>query len=300
MDHPLISEAQKGLRKRVISFFKDSYSVPRESNIIFVCGGNAKDHMRPRFRSHVEANAPEFDVFHPEFAMENLLSSSLSEPFDIADFESSIANLSKAVVIFPEAAGSFAETGYFSALPQLAKKTILVLDSDYQGGDSFISLGPAKKIGETSLFQPVLQMSYKAPNFDLVVSRVRRFPLSKTMKQLKWTKLSDLEDFECFCLIHEIVSFMSIATIGDIEYILRGLSGSHLSVHRFHQITSILVGSKYLEQYGNYGHLRASGAKGQLLKVTDGKRNEYNELRVNLAAVYQDVGGDFLALIGGL
>ena len=284
----------------MISFFKDSYSVPRESNIIFVCGGNGVDHMRPRFRSYVEVNASEFEVFHPEFAMENLLSSNLSEPFDIADFESFIGNLSKAIVIFPEAAGSYAETGYFSAISQLAKKTILVLDSDYQGGDSFISLGPAKKIAQTSLFQPVLQMSYKAPIFDLVVKRIRRFPLLKTMKQLKWSKMSDLSDFEWFCLIHEVVSFMSIATIGDIEFILRGISGSHLSIHKAHQITSILVGSKYLEQYGDYGHLRTNKAKGPLLKITDGKRNEYNELRLDLAALYQDIGGDFLALIGGL
>lgn len=248
----------------------------------------------------MESSASEFDVFHPEFAMENLLSSSLSEPFDIADFESSIGNLSKAIVIFPEAAGSFAETGYFSALPTLAKKTILVLDSDFQGGDSFISLGPAKKIAETSLFQPVLQMSYKEPDFGLVASRIKRFPLSKTMKQLNWNKVSELTDFELFCLIHEIVRFMSMATISDIEYILRGMSGAHLSVHKVHQITSILVGSGYLERHGNYGHFVSKKAKGPLLRITDGKRSDYNELRIELAAVYQSIGGDFLALIGGL
>ncbi|MBP2559869.1 hypothetical protein J2857_002638 [Neorhizobium galegae] len=300
MKHPLIDEAQKGLRKRVLSFFKSAYSVPRESNIVFVCGGNEAHHMRPLFRKYVEASSPEFDIFHPEFAMENLLTSNLSEPFDIADFESSIGNLSKAIVIFPEAAGSFAETGYFSAIPSLAKKTILVLDANYQGDDSFISQGPAKKIGEASIFRPVLQMSYASPDFELVLRRVKKFPLSSTRKQLAWTKLSELDDFERFSLIHEIVSFMSIATLDDIEFILRGLSGSHISIHQFHQITSILVGSKYLETYGDYGHLRPSATKGNLLKVVEGRRTEYNELRLDLAAVYQEVSGDFLKLIGGL
>ncbi|WP_133253000.1 retron St85 family effector protein [Rhizobium wuzhouense] len=300
MKHPLIDEAQNGLRKRVLSLFKGAYSFPRESNIVFVCGGNKTSDMRPRFRKYAEENAAEFDIFHPEFAMENLLSSSLSEPFDIADFESSIGNLSKAIVIFPEAAGSFAETGYFSAIPGLAKKTILVLDANYQGYDSFISQGPAKKIEELSIFRPVLQMSYKRPDFELVLRRVKKFPLSSTRKQLAWQKLSDLEDFEIFCLVHEIVSFMSIATLDDIEFILRGLSESHLSVHRFHQITSILVGSKYLETFGDYGHLRPSTTKGSLLKVVEGRRTEYNDLRLELASVYQDVGGDFLNLIGGL
>lgn len=248
----------------------------------------------------MEASAPEFEIFHPEFAMENLLNSNLSEPFDIADFESSIGNLSKAIVIFPEAAGSFAETGYFSAIPSLAKKTILVLDANYQGDDSFISQGPAKKIGEASIFRPVLQMSYASPDFELVLRRVKKFPLSSTRKQLTWTKLSELADFERFSLIHEIVSFMSIATLDDIEFILRGLSGSQISIHQFHQITSMLVGSKYLETYGDYGHLRPSATKGDLLKVVEGKRTEYNELRLDLAAVYQEVGGDFLKLIGGL
>lgn len=284
----------------MLSLFKNAYSVPRESNIVFVCGGNEAHHMRPLFRQHVETNSPQFDIFHPEFAMENLFTSNLSEPFDIADFESSIGSLSKAIVIFPEAAGSFAETGYFSAIPELAKKTILVLDAEYQGYDSFISQGPAKKIEELSIFRPALHMSYKTPDFDLVIRRVKKFPISSTRKQLTWDKLSDLENFERFCLVHEIVSFMSIATIDDIEFILRGLSDSHLSVHQFHQITSILVGSKYLETYGDYGHLRASTTKGSLLKIVEGRRTEYNDLRLELAAVYQDVGGDFLSLIGGL
>ncbi len=300
MKHPLIDEAQQRLRRRVLSFFKSAYNVPRESNIIFVCGGNKPRHMRPLFRAYVEANAAEFDIFHPEFAMENLLTSNLSEPFDIADFESSIGNLSKAIVIFPEAAGSFAETGYFSAIPELAKKTILVLDANYQGYDSFISQGPAKKFEETSLFRPVLQMSYKRPDFDLVIRRIKKFPLSSNRKQLTWSKLSDLDDFERFCLIHEIVDFMSLATLDDVEFILRGLSESHLSLKQFHHITSILVGSKYLETYGQYGHLRPNTTKGNLLKVVDGRRAEYNELRLELAAAYQDVGGEFLHLIGGL
>ena len=256
--------------------------------------------MRVLFKDYAMANASEYDIFQPEFAMENLFSSGLPEPFDITDFEALVGSLSRAIVIFPEAAGSFAETGYFSAIDHLCEKLILVLDSDKQKHDSFISLGPAKKIGQKSHFYPVIQMSYKSPSFDIVVERVKRVKLKKTMKMLKWEKLSDLSDFEGFCLVHEVVRFLTIATIEDLNFIFRAMSNGHLSVSKLHQIASILVGSNHLIEYGEFGHLRSSPTKEPLLDVSDGNVTEHHELRMQLANLYQDLGGEFKALVDGV
>lgn len=299
MDHPLTNEAQKGLRRRVLLFFKEAFKVQRESNIVFVCGGNAATDMRSLFKAYAAANAPEYDIFQPEFAMENLFSSGFPEPFDITDFEALIGSLSRAIIIFPEAPGSFAETGYFSAKEELCKRIILVLDSERQRDDSFISLGPAKKIGQASIFYPVIQMSYSTPKFDLVVERLKRVKLKKTLKQLRWNELSELSDFELFCLVHEVVRVLTVATIEDLKFIFRGMSDGHLSVSKLHQVASILVGSKYLLEVGEFGHLYANSDKGTLLDVSDGKVTEYHEIKLELANLYLD-DPDFHALIGGL
>ena len=78
--------------------------------------------------------------------MKDYFSEAGTEPMDLADFESLIGALSHAIVIFPEAPGSYAETGYFSNVRELANKTILVLNQQYQSNDSFVMMGPARKI----------------------------------------------------------------------------------------------------------------------------------------------------------
>lgn len=174
MDHPIVSGDHSNLRKRVVQFLQKSYAIRRNSNIVFVCGGNEAQHMRQQFATYCEQNLHDFEILFPEYAMPNYFSDDVQEPFDIADFEEIIGQLSHAIVIFPEAAGSFAETGYFSAIDVLANRTILALNTNYQNHDSFISLGPARKIGIRSKFHPVIQIDYNNPNFDDISTRLRR------------------------------------------------------------------------------------------------------------------------------
>lgn len=125
MDHPIVSEAGKSLRQRVIHLLSGGYSISRHSNIVFVCGGNDEAHMRTLFCEYCSDNLKDFEVFLPEAAMDDALSDENSVPFNIADFEELVGNLAHAIVVFPEAPGSFAETGYFSAVNNLSEKCIL-------------------------------------------------------------------------------------------------------------------------------------------------------------------------------
>lgn len=140
-----MTTTQLSLRKRMVHFLKRALEVQRRSNIVFLCGGNDSGHMRTCFREYCEHHLPEYEIFLPEAAMGSVFSDELSEPFDLTDFEELVAAISYVIVVFPEAPGSYAETGYFSAKTKLAKKCILVMDSNRQNQDSFISLGPAKK-----------------------------------------------------------------------------------------------------------------------------------------------------------
>jgi hypothetical protein len=283
----------------VVSLIKIGMTSIRQSNIIFVCGGNDPNGMRKRFKVFAESNMKQFLFFEPEFAMKNYMPIDDQQQFDITDFEYLVAKLSHSIVLFPEAPGSFAETGYFSAFADFSKKTLLVIDSDRQKTDSFISLGPAKKIQESSIFHPNIQLSYKAPDFSVISNRLNdRMPLSNKKKYLKIGKFSETSAFDVFCIIYQFVTFMIIATIDDIEYMLKALFGGIINVSISRRICSVIVGSGLLREIGDFGHLMVSDSSRSFLEVRDGLKKESTEIGLGIAAMIAGADAEFRQLIG--
>ena len=297
MDHPLLSERQRQLRQRMVHFLKTALTVQQTSNIIFLCGGNNLNHMRMSFRNYCELNLPEYEIFMPESAMEFIFSDDLQKQFDLADFEELVGAMSYAIVVFPEAPGSYAETGYFSAITHLARKCILVMDLNQQIGDSFLSLGPAKKISECSIFHPNISLNYVEPEFATIVEKIRSKGKRKRKKHLTLDKFSDLSSYEIAAMLHAIVHMCGIATDTDIHYLLRAIFKNRLSIPKIQQLLSILVGSAYLRFIGEYGHLTSNTGKPPLATVRPGLKNEETNLRLSLAEAYQDGDPEFVALI---
>ncbi|MCO6178787.1 retron St85 family effector protein [Ciceribacter sp. RN22] len=299
MDHPLRSDDQKSLRRRLFKLVSNGFTIPRQSNIVFVCGGSEPHHMRRRFQDEFDALLPGYEFFEPEFAMRKYWTLGDSEPFDITTFEELIGNLSHSIVIFPEAAGSLAETGYFSARPDIAKKILLAINAAHLATDSFISIGPAKKIADVSVFQPNIQFDYDNPNFKLISQRLLdRAPLHSTRRALQIKAFSDMDSFELFAIIQSVVALLGIATVDDIEFFLRGLFSGHIGTSKTKQIVSILVGSGRLVETGDYGHLKASDEDNLILKIKDGAKTERDVLKVDLSAVYLGADQDFRSLLG--
>jgi hypothetical protein len=253
--------------------------------------------MRMRFCAYCVENLPDHEIFLPEFAIENIFSTEPDEQFDIADFEHLISELSHAVVLFPEAAGSYAETGYFSAVKTISKRCILVLNLKYQKKDSFISLGPAKKIASNSIFHPLIQIDYDKPNFDSITERIKRFSQNKYKKRLYVDKFSNLNTYDLSCLIYQIVNLLTITTVDDILYTFKVLFKNSYSMPKVRKLLSILVGSKYLRHIGEYGHLCINPRKPQLLEIVEGYSEEEREIRLLLAEIYQGSDADFLSLV---
>ena len=243
LDHPLVTKEQTQLRQRVVQFLKTGLAVQRTSKIIFVCGGNGDEHLRMCFREYCKDNLPGYDIFLPESAMETIFSDGLEEPFDLTDFEELVGELSYAIVVFPEGAGSYAETGYFSAFEKLARKCILVLDFNQQEGNSFISLGPAKKISECSQFHPNLYLDYLRPNFDSIAEKVRTGQSRTNKKSLSLEKFSDLSPYEIAAALHAIVTLCTIATSADIIYLITAIFKNRFSSKKVRRLLPLLVGS---------------------------------------------------------
>lgn len=297
MDHPLIHEDNSSLRGRVVQLLRSAYSVRRQGNIVFVCGGNDPADMRSRFLEYCGLHHPEFEIFFPEFAMKHYFANGDGAQFDIADFESLVGDLSHAIVLFPEAPGSFAETGYFSVIQELASKTILAMNAEWQGKDSFISMGPAKKISESSRYYGVIQTPYANPTFEDIVQRINRYALARTMKSLIISEFSALSNYEKFCLIHQCFSLLKIATIDDVIFILRAVFSSRLSIANIKQLASVLVGAQYLKETGAYGHHYVNTDKGHLLKIRTGFANEESSIALELAEIFGSGEPEFLNIL---
>lgn len=297
LDHPICQDGNVALRQRVIQLLRNGCSVRRGGNIIFVCGGNAPTDLRLLFREYCAEHHPEFEVFFPEFAMKTYFSSPDVDPFDIAEFETLIAELSHVIVVFPEAAGSYAETGYFSAVKALASKTILAMDLKYQSKDSFISLGPAKKINKSSQFQGTIQMSYESPTFSDIISRIQVFPLRKNKKTLQITKFSAISNYEKFCLIHRCVDILRIATLDDIYFMFRALFHGHISKPNIKKLTSVLVGAEYLQAIGDYGHVTTNENKAALLSINTGFQEKLRELSIEIGVMISRSSSEFRSIV---
>lgn len=281
----------------MIQFLTNALSVQRTSNIIFVCGGNNSEDMRACFRKYCEQHLTGFEIFLPEFAMDTIYGDELEEPFDLAEFEELVGAVSCAVVVFPEGPGSYAETGYFSAVPKLAQKCILVLDINQQGGDSFISMGPAKKISEASAFHPNISLNYLDPKFNDILDRIKTRRKYKTRKSLTIGEFSDLSPYEIAAILHMTVKLCTIATIKDVQYLFRALFSNRLSMAKVRKLWSVLIGSKHLLEVGSYGHFATNPSRQTLAIVRDGYKSRETELRLELAASYQDHDPEFLRLV---
>lgn len=299
MDHPLRDDNYKSLRRELYALLKNGFTIPRQSNIVFVCGGSEPSHMRRKFQREFDKLLPGYEFFEPEFAMRKYWTLGDSEPFDISTFEEMIGDLSNAIVIFPEAAGSIAETGYFSARPDIARKILLAINADHLKKDSFISIGPAKKIADKSVFQPNIQFDYSSPDFKLIAQRlVDRAPLHSTRRALQLKSFSDMGSFELFAIVQTMVSLLLVATVDDIEFFLRGLFNSQISPSKAKQIISILVGSGRLLEIGDYGHLMVSDTDKLILKTKDGAKTKRDVWKVELSRVIMDADPDFRSLLG--
>lgn len=294
MHHPLL-KSHEDARKRMIGILSEGLTIRRSGSLIFVCGGNDPSQLRPQFCAKLLKETSDFQVFQPEFAMTNYFSDTDSSQLDLGHFEEIVGDLSHAIVIFPEGAGSFAETGYFANIPKLAEKTILALDVNHQGNDSFIMMGPARRYETASKFSPNMQIDYKNPNFDPIIERIKRINPPRKRKLLETDK--DIDSYDLFCLVYKIVDILSIATYDDILFVVRSMTDGHPPVRRLRDIASILVGAGYLKSVGEFGHYHCTSMGDGLVAVRTGFLQKELEIKLQVAVIISEGEPEFAALL---
>lgn len=120
-----------------------------ESHIVLLCGGKVRFKERPdddepirsSLRHAITHAPPEFETFRPEDITDWHVDGLFK---NLMNFEQELAGICSLVVIALESAGSIAELGAFSQLPDLSEKIVAIKSRDFETDAnlaSFINLG---------------------------------------------------------------------------------------------------------------------------------------------------------------
>lgn len=113
---------------------------------IFLCGGSSPDQRRLRLELGKQisqiVSKYTYSVHYPEDMFIELISGHHGK--DLLTLENVLANSVHCVVILLQSPGTFTELGAFSNHAGLCNKLVVVIDNEYKGKRSFISLGPIR------------------------------------------------------------------------------------------------------------------------------------------------------------
>lgn len=230
-----------------------------DTYLAFVCGAagatlaDGSPSMRSEFMRHVELHyADRILCIKAEEAVSDLFRQQEERNSNLAHFEKLIASTVNSVVVFPESPGSFAELGYFSAFPEICKKTIVGVRAKYQD-NSFISLWPIHYISSVSNYRPLpiaLGDDYEAM-FSTICERIAgnkdQRPYRKRFEKKVW---KGLDSRERLAVTDEIISIAAALTEVDLRHIIYASFGSY-DISELRMLLSLLVASGRVARNGD-------------------------------------------------
>ena len=160
---------------------------------------------------------------------------------DLTAFESDAGCISRAVLLFVESEGAFAELGAFCTQAVLAERLFVVLYSKHYKANSYIALGPLRVLkrvqGDEHSICPV--DGDTLADFEKVLPDLANEVLEKTRQALK-THVFDPEQVrDQFLFIADIVELFGALTLKEITHLLTAF-GMALTKQRIGQMLNLL------------------------------------------------------------
>jgi hypothetical protein len=295
MDNQLGHPASESLLVSVANLFQNEQIFSRRNrHIIFVCGGNGKRKLRPRFLTYARSNIPNMRMFLAETAAKDLITQGEPVPLDIAEFEELIATVSDCVLIFPESAGSIAEVAFFSRHPDISQKILVAGNQSLQAQDSFINLGPVATIDKKSIFKPALQIDYKAPNFVHIKERLERRISVHSRKRFVYRRFGDLTPQLKLFVLFELVRIFGVINFIGIERCVDKCFGV-ADTKELKRLLSILCAANYIKRLASDGQYLGFMQNGDaFLEYTP---SIFNKLTTSVADYYRKYEPNAYALL---
>lgn len=206
-------------------------------HLCFVCGaadsvGASNPSLRRRFLDYVQTNEPNIVCVRAENAVTDLLRrvDERRASKDLSVIEEAIAETVDSLLLFPESPGSFAELGLFSANEKISRKMLVAVEHQYQG-DSFIILGPIKRINSNSSFspQPMTITGDVNGSFNHICTRLlgeerRARSYAMRFSHGEWKEYSPREQLS---IIDKLVDLAGILTEDDLFDIINKIFGKY-------------------------------------------------------------------------
>ncbi|UNK56181.1 retron St85 family effector protein [Pseudoxanthomonas daejeonensis] len=224
-------------RSRIVSFFRrGDLHFRTDIHLCFVCGAadplkGEPPKWRRQFLDWVAVNEGKIICVKAENAVTDLLREvdERRTSKDLSIIEETIADTVDSLLLFPESPGSFAELGLFSANDAIGRKMLVAVEHQYQG-DSFIILGPVKRINAISSFTPLpIVISEPEASFAQIRTRLlkeeqRGKSYAKRYSHGDWKAYSPREQL---AIIDKIIDLTGILTEDDLFDLINKIFGKY-------------------------------------------------------------------------
>jgi hypothetical protein len=215
--------------------------VEAPSKIIFICGGQISSAGDPTPLSLRDAFLKILDNpvlrKHSMMLAEEITSDTVKffDKYDnILDFETDFAQIVELIILFCESEGSLAELGAFAMIQEIASRLFLVVREKHWQKDSFIKLGPLRRIekefGRDYIFviedmQVGLEGNSAAKVDKSALSQLLQKPLHiRLEKRREPTTFDQSRSGHVIKLVIGLIQEYGALTVDEIGYLLRLLA----------------------------------------------------------------------------
>lgn len=216
-------------------------------HISFICGAapGTEGNYRDQFLDfHSKLPSTEQLLAISAEATFNKLREHSDNPYNLAKLEELIAEISHSVIIFSESPGSLAELGYFSAIKEIRKKSLVVIKINHQG-TSFVVDGPAALISQESIFKPgkiiiadgATEMAFRTIIDSIVPHRKEK---SKRLKIENQDSFKNYSTRERFFILRELIKALHPLRIKELTHTITKIFGAY-DINDIHQLLAALM-----------------------------------------------------------
>lgn len=146
---------------------------------------------------------------------------------DLTEFERDACYLSRAIIVFAESPGSYAELGSIVIDQSLAQRLAVVVQQKYRADNargSFLNLGPLRRTEEAGglicIIDPDRDFELRDADYDAIISSVQAW----LPEQHKREKFRPTDRAHAFLIVADLVDALLIATETDLLDALRHFS----------------------------------------------------------------------------
>jgi len=257
MAHPFSNPAGQQLLESLRKIFQEKRIFHRKHKfIIFVCGGRLEDgqtSLRKQFIDWANEHLQEFICLLAEEALKDNFAGEGRRFVNLARFESIIGEIADCVLIFPESAGSFAETGFF-ANSKIRKKTLVVNLLDFQTVDSFLNLGPIDTINIDSFLRWTIYVNAQEPvDFAHIAERLtERVKWPQQRERLPYQRFGQFNFKQKLLVVFEVIRLLRLADLKTLRHVLVVCFKGNPRYSELTHILRILLAAKFVERDGDY------------------------------------------------